>query len=297
MSDIDLKEKIDSFIIEQMIDNNSPGISLGIIKDGEVFYSRGYGFRDVVENQAMTADTLYGIGSTTKPMTAIAVMQLVEKGELKLGDPVSKYLDFDIGLGDIPITVHHLLSHTSGVQDLGICTKPFLWHLGDLKSFIPISNSKDFLKIVNMQKKNVRFNPGEIFMYNNDMYYILGLLIETITGKDFEDYIQTNILDPLCMQRTSFEKTKITEDSDHITGYMPKGDDNSKMEILSSRFINAPGGVLSSANEMLKFAKSLLAEEKGQTLLNSMSIKTMWQSVIPCPYSSTGDGFLWLWMD
>jgi CubicO group peptidase (beta-lactamase class C family) len=95
-----------------------PGFSIAVVREGEVIYAEGFGVRDLKKNLPATPDTLYGIGSCTKSFTAMAIMQLVEKGKIGLDDPVDRYVPLKIGSSSKPITIHHLLTHSSGIPNL-----------------------------------------------------------------------------------------------------------------------------------------------------------------------------------
>ena len=106
-------EMIENFIIEVMRHTKIPGLSLAIVKDGSLEYANGFGARQLDGNLPMTEDTLIGIGSISKSFTALAIMQLVQQGKIDLKAPVATYLEFNLGSKKNPITVHHLLSHSS----------------------------------------------------------------------------------------------------------------------------------------------------------------------------------------
>ena len=152
LSDAELKKKIDAFVIGMMKDKAVPGITLGIVKDGKVFYERGYGYRNIHDELPMTPDTLYGIGSSSKSFVALAMMKLVEMGKIDLEAPVSDYVDFQFGLEGHPIKVKHIISHSSGVQDLTCGTLPFMWADNNYKWVLPMSNPDDYLTVINSFK-------------------------------------------------------------------------------------------------------------------------------------------------
>ena len=104
--------ELEKFIMEKMSENRMPGISIALIKDCEVVYSRGFGFRNLKNGAPATPRTVYGIGSITKSFTALAIMQLVEKGLISLDDPVEKYLPIKLRPFGEPVKIHHLLTHS-----------------------------------------------------------------------------------------------------------------------------------------------------------------------------------------
>ena len=111
-------EAIETFILEKMKESSIPGLSISIIKDGGVLYSRGFGFRDVEYGKPATEETIYGIGSVTKSFTALSIMKLVEMGKISVDDFIDKYIDIDIRPKGERIRIWHLLTHSSGIPAL-----------------------------------------------------------------------------------------------------------------------------------------------------------------------------------
>ncbi|MHA1672448.1 MAG: serine hydrolase domain-containing protein [Promethearchaeota archaeon] len=298
----EIKKKIDAFVIGIMKDRAVPGISLGIMKEGEIFYSRGYGYRNIHEELPMTPDTLYGIGSSSKSFVALAMMMLVEAGKIDLEAPVSDYIDFQIGLEGHPIKVKHILSHSSGVQDLMFGTIPFMWADCNYQWVFPMSNPNDYLTVVNSAKEFVRFPPEEQFMYNNDFYEVAGLVIQSQIEGTFEDFIINNIMRPLGMERSTYYKSDFLNDpmKDTMTGYAinPKAKKVVEKPFPFGKTINGPGAILSSANEMLKYLQMLLNKGtyNGKQIVSPAMIEKMWTGMIKCPYGQGENpqyGFGW----
>ncbi len=290
ITDNDIKMKIDAFIIGIMKERAVPGITLGIMKDGNVFYSRGYGYRNIHEELPMTPDTLYGIGSSSKSFVALAMMMLVEAGKIDLEAPVSDYINFELGLEGHPIKVKHILSHTSGVQDLVFGTVPFMWADHNYQWVFPMSNPDDYLTVLNTAKDFVRFPPGEQFMYNNDLFEVAGLVIQSQIEGTYEDFIINNILRPLGMERSTYYKSDFLNDplKDTMTGYAMNLEAKKVMEkpFPFGKTINGAGAILASANEMLKYLQMLLNKGtyNGKQIVSPEMIKKMWNGVIKCPY-------------
>ena len=119
MASSEFVEKLEEFVAEAMLQGHVPGLSLAVVKDRQVVYARGFGARRLKDNSPATPETLYGIGSCTKSFTALAIMQLVQGGRLDLKDPVKKHLpEFKVGKEENPITIHSLLTHSSGIPPL-----------------------------------------------------------------------------------------------------------------------------------------------------------------------------------
>lgn len=194
--------KIDKFVLEHMKAGKIPGLSIAIVKDDKTVYKKSFGYVEFKSKQPVTSETLFELGSTSKAFTALAVLDLEKKGLLNLDDPVNKYLPWFFMnyegwykgkniTGPAKITINNLIYHTSGV--------PFKT-IGD----IPIASNdralEDTVKVLVGQKLD--FYPGEKFQYATINYDVLGLIIQQITGQDYESYIKDHILTPLGLEHT-----------------------------------------------------------------------------------------------
>ncbi len=188
---------IDSIVISKMNEYRIKALSLSIVKDEKLFYSKGYGFTGVDSENIVTPETRFATASITKLFTASAIMQLVEQGKLDLNKKLLEYIP-DFKLKDLrvkDITIFHLLTHSSGLP----------WD-NELKK---ASNDSMALKefIFSLYDTKLKFSPGEKFSgetYSNTGYDILGYLIEQITSMPFQEYIKRNILDKAEMLNSTF---------------------------------------------------------------------------------------------
>jgi CubicO group peptidase (beta-lactamase class C family) len=105
---------LENAIASLMMESKVPGLSIAVVINDQVIYSKGFGARNLELNLPATPNTIYGFGSCTKSYTALAIMQLVQDGKINLNDPINKYLDFKLGTKKNPIAIHHLLTHSSG---------------------------------------------------------------------------------------------------------------------------------------------------------------------------------------
>jgi D-alanyl-D-alanine carboxypeptidase len=181
-----------------------PGMSLAVIRNDSIIYSKGFGWADEPEGIPATSNTVYHWWSCTKIATAIAILQLQEKGKLSLNDPVIKYLTFF--KVEYPydtsnqVTILNLLNHTSGLSDpSGLTFIQWIHHDGE-----PAVNQTDFIKEVLPDYSKLKFEPGDHAEYSNIGYMVLGAIIEKVTGIAYEDYIRQYILQPLGMFHTDF---------------------------------------------------------------------------------------------
>ncbi|AHF08198.1 serine hydrolase [Desulfitobacterium metallireducens] len=185
-------KKIDEFVNMRMSALNIPGLSVGIVKNDKILYIKGYGKAN--ENgKDVQAQTPFIIGSLSKSFTATAIMQLVEKGKIKLDDPVQQYLPW-FSLADSEaskkITLRNLLTHTSGISGY------------DSAKFIMNDNMNLEQFVRNLKNTQISKPVGSTFQYCNVNYGILGEIIQTVSGISYEEYIQKNIFNPLEMNNS-----------------------------------------------------------------------------------------------
>jgi len=275
---------IDNFVMNFLSRYKYPSISLGII-DHDNTYLRGYGFRDI--KKALPADqyTLYGIGSITKSFTALSIMQLYEKGLLDINDPVSKYVDIDIELiRDHGITIHHLLTHTSGVPALGYAEAYIDGLLGLTDEWIPLIKPYEVIEFMDQAYKWRSSKPGEAFYYLNEGYVILGYIISKVSGLSYVEYVDKNILEPLKMDKSYFKREDIEKDGNLATPYVFDNEDRP----IESSFpfgITSDGGLVSNVVDMLKYIKMYLNRgvSDNTKIISKESIEKMETGYITLP--------------
>jgi CubicO group peptidase (beta-lactamase class C family) len=260
---ISMSEEIKWEDLEQRVANlmqkkKVPGFSLAVIKDQEIIYSKGFGNRDVAKNLPATTDTLYGIASCTKVFTCIAIMQLAEQGKISIDDPVNKYLPFKIGLKDNPIKIKHLMSHSSGLPNLGAASVLISRHAPWEETWVPFASKDDFFTFLNGAQEEVVDEPGKRYFYFNAGFTLLGEIIEKISGLKFENYVIEFILKPLQMNRSTFLEEVFSKDDDRMVAYTVEENKPVEKKHPFDQFVHAAGGLLSSVNELTNFLKMLL---------------------------------------
>lgn len=188
---------IDDYFAQEMSKEHVPGAVFTLVKDGKIFFSKGYGYADLEKKIPVSPDkTLFRVGSISKLFTATAVMQLAEQGKLNLNDDVNKYLKhFKIpNTFPKPIAFTNLLTHTDGF-DAG-------WGIGAFAR--SASQMKPLGDFIAKRLPPRILPPGEVFLYSDVGINLAGYLVEQISGIPFAEYIDKNILQPLNMRRTSF---------------------------------------------------------------------------------------------
>lgn len=239
-----LETQIDSVLTTVFKETDEPGAVFLVAKDGKSIYRKAFGKSNIELDVNMNPENVFQIGSMTKQFTAIAIMMLEEQGKLKVNDAISKYIP-DYPNGN-QITIHHLLTHTSGIKDF---TK--------IKSIMSIAKQDmtpkelvDFFK-----DEPVDFQPGEKFEYNNSGYVVLGYIIELVSGKTYEDFIEKNIFEKLGMNNSRYASDREII-KNRAYGYHNRGELINKIHISLS-IPYASGSLMSNVDDMLKWQNAI----------------------------------------
>jgi len=266
---LQLKAFMDGIFLTHLRDKHIAGATVSIIKDGKIVLAEGYGFSDVRARHPVDPDfTLFRIGSISKLFTWIGVMELVAQDKLKLDDDINHYLK-DFAIPETypePITLKHLMTHTAGFEDhvIGL----FRRDSGSLKPLGEI--------LAHELPARVR-PPGLTASYSNHGAGIAAYIIEQATGKDFNDYVENNILIPLQMNVTTFRQPL----PGFLKAKMSKGYSYAHNELTEKAFEFVPlypiGGASSSASDMAKFMLAILNEGRynGTSILDSATLRFM----------------------
>jgi CubicO group peptidase (beta-lactamase class C family) len=202
----ELEAFVDQFFAEQMPKLHVPGAVFALVKDGKIFFSKGYGYADVEQKTPVSPDrTLFRVGSVSKLLTATAVMQLAEQGKLNLNDDINKYLKrFHIEKKyERPITFANLLTHTDGFDVAWAIGSATRCQQSDKRAGeLSQKDSLEKLLVENLPQRVLP--PGEAYLYGDVGLALAGYLVEVISGVPFVQYIDQNILKPLEMGRSSF---------------------------------------------------------------------------------------------
>ena len=223
-----------------------------VAENGKVIYKKGLGLANMEWNIPNETDTKFRLGSITKQFTAALVLQLTEQGKVKLDGKISDYLpDYRKDVGD-KITVHHLLTHTSGIPSY--TSQPKFFEDVSRNSFVVA----DFVK--KYASGDLEFEPGSKFSYNNSGYFLLGAIIEKVTGKSYEQVLKENILDPLEMKNTGYDHFD-TLLSKRASGYdkTPKGYINAPYLDMSIPY--AAGSMYSTVEDLYLWDRALYSNK------------------------------------
>lgn len=239
-----LSNKFDELLSEQY-KTDQPGAAALVAIDGEIVYEKGFGLANIELKVPIKPEMVFEIGSITKQFTAVAILMLVEEGKLSLDDEITKFLP-DYPTKDHKITLHHLLTHTSGIKSY---TSMESWAKLWRKDVTP-------LELVDIFKDEpMDFEPGEQFLYNNSAYFILGYIIEKASGLTYQDYIQQKIFEPVGMTSSYYGSAqKIIPN--RATGYQ-KTDEIINAEYLSMSHPYAAGSLMSTVGDLFKWNQAI----------------------------------------
>lgn len=237
-----LENRLKSYINE--CNKNGLSASVLVAKDGEILYSGGVGLRNKAENLPVTEETIFTTGSLTKQFTATAILKLQEEGKLSVNDPISEFFK-SIPKDKQNITIHQLLTHTSGI----------VGNLGYGVDFVPISKEKFLSEVYNSP---LDFEPGKQFSYSNVGYSILAMIIEKVAKTDYETYLQENLFQKAGMKHTGYLSPKW--DTTQIAHGYKCGEDWGthllKWQAGSNQIswhLKGNGGILSNPSDLYKW--------------------------------------------
>ncbi|WP_284461230.1 serine hydrolase domain-containing protein [Chryseobacterium sp.] len=240
-----VEKKIDSLIQTEFGNKNEPGGVFMISQHGKNLYRKAFGKANLELDVNMTPDQVFQIGSMTKQFTAVAILMLEQQGKLSVNDPVSKYIK-DYPSGD-QISIHHLLTHTSGIKDF---TK--------MKSLSGIAQKE--MKPIEMvdffKNEPADFAPGEKFEYNNSGYVVLGYIIELISGDTYENFIKKNIFDKTGMSNSYYASDRKLIPK-RAYGYHKKESGFVNKTMISFSIPFSSGSLMSTVDDMLKWQQAL----------------------------------------
>ncbi len=234
-----LNVEIDRFATRLMRRARIPGLSLGVSKRGRTVLAKGYGFRDRERGLPASPATVYGIASITKSFTALAILRLQEQGRLRVTDPVLRHLpEFRTPSPrwTPKIQLHHFLSHTSGLPPLpsvyyasarSLARDPpydpkVARRVGVDPDHLPLDTYEQVLEFLATERYRMLGPPGLFFSYSNEGFGLLGAVIEKVTGRPFERFVEDEILRPAGMTRTTFDSGIMFRFPEVTTIYAPE---------------------------------------------------------------------------
>jgi CubicO group peptidase (beta-lactamase class C family) len=259
-----------------------PGAAIIVRKDGRTVLRKGYGLANLELGVPVAPDMVFRLGSITKQFTAIAVLMLAQEGKIGLQDEVTRFLPDGPSWGR-PVTVEHLLTHTSGIPSY---TDQPEWLSLWRKDMTPA----DLMAVV--KDKPMLFEPGRSWAYNNSGYILLGAIIEKASGRSYEDFLEERIFRPLGLQSTHYDSTERVIPR-RVSGYHRGRDGFVNAPFLSMTQPYAAGALASTVDDLARWSDAVLA---------GRLVRKEWldKAFTPCTLTngeSTGYGYGWFIAD
>ncbi len=242
----DLTSKFDEYMNACVKQDRFSGAVL-VTKDGETLFGKGFGFANAEHEVPNTTRTKFRLGSITKQFTAMAILILHERGKLKVEDPVGKYVD-DAPKAWEGVTIRHLLTHTGGIPSY---TDDLAYRF---KMMMPETVHS---MIARFRDKPLDFPPGEKFHYSNSGYFLLGAIIEKVSGKKYEAFLKEAIFDPLGMKDTGYDHFA-TVLPGRASGYTRQKDSLVNAEYLDMSQPYSAGSLYSTALDLARWDRALV---------------------------------------
>ena len=257
-----IEQQLDDLLAKQF-KPVEPGCEILVARHGEIIYKKAFGSADLALQVPLTANMVFKLASITKQFTAVAILQLVEQGKISLQDSLQKFIPDYPYKGHV-ITIENLLTHTSGIRDY--------MQIGYRSPYMERWDFDPKELIDSFKNYALDFTPGTKFSYSNSGYYLLGYIIEKVSGKRYQTYVQDNILTPLAMTNTYFDwGDNIIPGK--VNGYRKKGAAFFNAAYWSPTIAYSAGGLLSNAEDLLKWFKGILSYKiiKKETLAKAFT--------------------------
>jgi CubicO group peptidase (beta-lactamase class C family) len=234
-----------------------------VARDGQVIFSKGYGMANAEWEIPNTPKTRFRLGSITKQFTAAAILLLQEGGKLSVQDPICKYISECPKIWE-PITIHQLLTHTSGIPSYTSVKSPEEFRQLSIKRVTATGFVDSF------KSKPLEFTPGEKMTYNNSGYFMLGYIIEKVSGKSYEAFLQENIFTPLKLADTGYD-THERILKNRAAGYSLRNNERINSDYLDMTVPYAAGSLYSSVEDLFAWNEALFSDK----LLSAKSREAM----------------------
>ena len=276
--------KPDAFIdgmLSDLTSGKTPGAAVLVSRDGKVLFEKGYGYANLEHGVRITLETKFRIASITKQFTAAAILRLQEQGKLSVRDPLSKYFpDFPKGK---QVTLHHLLTHTSGIHSL-------TWRPDYQLMAASAIDAEDLIELT--KKDPYDFEPGTRYGYSNSGYFLLGEIVAKVSGQSYADYLRTQFFEPLGMKDTGVH----TSDAillHEATGYSYANSSPKKTINWNMSRIGGAGALYSTVGDLARWNDALF----GGKVLGEASLKAAWTPMkVGSIHEPAGEGYGYGWL-
>ena len=284
-------EPFDELFTSFLAEHSIPGAAVCISRGGTIIYARGFGYADVEAKEPVDPEALFRIASVSKPITGVAVMQLVEQGKVSLDDNPLLILGYEEALDEPDvdprlkrITIRHLLHHTAGF-DRDQSFDP-MFQYGRISQAMNVDSPPSHRAIIEfMLRQPLDFDPGSRFAYSNFGYCVLGRVIEKVRGQTYEEYVQEHVLEPVGAADMRIGRS-LPEDraEGEVCYYDSRGRDGAPVHapdrrvtrpyVIDHEVMDSHGAWIASATDLVRFADAL-NDPDDCTLLSAESIVTM----------------------
>jgi CubicO group peptidase (beta-lactamase class C family) len=264
-------------ILEEISSDDAPGVAVLVARDGKVLLSHGFGMADLSHDLPIKTTTKFRIGSVTKQFAAAAILKLQEEKKLSVNDKLSKFFP-DYPRGD-EVTIHHLLTHTSGIKSF--TSKPDF-----MKNVTAPASSREMIDSFKNDKFD--FDPGTKMAYNNSGYFLLGAIVEKVSGKSFNDYLRDTFFEPLEMHDTGVHSSTAVLKKE-ATGYSYVGGTAAKAVNWDMSRAGAAGALYSTVEDLMRwnegvFGGKVLSEESLKAAFTPVKLDSGEEPMMPYGY-------------
>ncbi len=264
-SDPALGHRVDAIAAQALASRSTAGLAIGVARNGRPVLLRGYGYANLENRTPVTADTVFRIGSITKEFTAASVLLLAERGKLSADDPLAKYLPGFPRGGEV--TLRQLLTHTSGIHNYT-----------DLEDFLPAKAHLEMITaqmvdLIARQQPLYDFAPGTRYNYSNSGFFLLGAVIEKVSGQSYAAFVEANVLRPLGLSHTRPDVAAEVLPG-RASGYDKAKDEPggfANADYISTTAAAAAGAMRSTVGDLIRWHEALL----GGKLLKPASVAMM----------------------
>lgn len=249
------KKAIDN-LFSEWNNPDTPGSALGIIKNGELIYAKGYGSGDLEHDIKITPSSVFYIGSVSKQFVTFSVLLLEEQGKLNLDDRIQKYLP-DFPEYDTPLTIRHFIHHTSGVRDF----LTLMYLKG--RNYLDNTDVDEVYALIKKQK-DLNFMPGEKYLYSNSCYFMLAMIVEKAAGQSLKIFAHENIFQPLGMKNSLFYDDNTDLIKNKVFSYHKKSNGNGFNNLIMRFDLVGSGGVYSNIEDLFLWDQNFYNNKLGK---------------------------------
>ena len=224
---------------------STPGCAVGVSRHGRTVLAKAYGMANLEYDVPLTTESIIEAGSVAKQFTAAAVLLLAQQGKLSIDDQVRKHIPELPDYG-APLTIRHMINHTSGLRDWGTVAAVEGWPRGSR-----VHTHDHVLDIVTRQR-SLNFRPGSEYLYSNTGYNLLAVIVQRVSGRSFADFTRTEIFEPLGMARTSWRDDYTRVVKGRATAYSPAG--TGFRLNMPFENVHGNGGLLTTVEDLLRWS-------------------------------------------